>query len=157
MNLYFFHGKESGPHGSKYHSLTTLGDVISPDFQGMNIEERLEKAIEITADQKDLVVVGSSMGGLLAALLYDRHPERFAALILLAPALYGELAQGIERMPPADQFRVLHGGHDEIVPVEAVQNFCDRFDLPLTIVDDKHRLKNSHSEMLEMVRTFIEL
>ena len=156
MNLYFFHGKESGPHGSKYHSITTLGDVISPDFQDMDIEERLEKASDITADQKDMIVVGSSMGGLLAALLYDRHPERFAALILLAPALNWKEARRIKQMLPPDKVRVLHGTRDEIVPLEAVQQFCERFDLPLEVVDDEHRLKNSHAKILEMVGGFIE-
>ena len=155
MTLYFFHGKESTPQGSKYHSLTSLGPVKSPDFQNMDIHERLEKAERVTADEEEMVVVGSSMGGLLASLLYDRHPERFAALVLLAPALNWEVADKITEMPPPECVAVIHGRRDQIVPLEDVQQFCAKFDIDVEVVDDAHRLADSHDRILEVVRGFL--
>lgn len=64
--LYFFHGLESGPHGQKYHLLKNeFPELESPDFQGMDLEQRLVKAEELTRGQHGLVLVGSSFGGLL--------------------------------------------------------------------------------------------
>src|SRR5690554_2941694 len=75
--LYFFHGLESGPHGQKYHLLKNeFPELESPDFQGMDLDQRLAKAEEITRGHYGLVLVGSSFGGLLAARLYNLYPER---------------------------------------------------------------------------------
>ncbi len=66
--VYFFHGLESGPVGRKSARLDEHFEVESPDFRDMDIWERLEKAEKLTEDADDLVVVGSSYGGLLAAV-----------------------------------------------------------------------------------------
>lgn len=157
MKVYFFHGKESGPHGSKYHSLTTLGEVHSPDFQGMDIWERLEKAEAVTEGEEDLIVVGSSMGGLLASMLYSRHPERFRALVLMAPALHlPEAREVIDKMPEPENIAVFHGRDDEVVPLAPVMEFCARFDIPVEVVEDGHRLQHCHEFMLGAVSAFLK-
>lgn len=147
--IYFFHGLESAPHGTKYQRLNEHFEVTSPDFQGMDIWERLDKAERITEQMRDLVVVGSSYGGLLAALLYSRHPERFRSYVLMAPALYLEAAKHIERMP--DDAAVIHGLRDEVVPIDAVREMCARFGVDITEVDDGHRLHGSLDLMVEAV------
>lgn len=147
--IYFFHGLESGPHGSKYRRLCESFEVTSPDFQGMEIWRRLEKAEQLTREMTDLVVVGSSYGGLLAALLYSAHPERFKGYVLLAPALYGEPAEKIERMP--DNAVVIHGSLDDVVPLSAVQPVYDRFGVDVRVVEDGHRLSESHEAMVAAV------
>ena len=157
MKIYFFHGKESGPHGSKYQSLATLGEIHSPDFQGMDIWERLEKAVAVTEGEEDLIVVGSSMGGLLAAMLYARHPERFRALVLMAPALHlPEMDDVIDQMPPAEKVVVFHGRQDDVVPLDPVVEFCARFGVPVEVVEDGHRLQRCHELMLRAVADFMK-
>lgn len=151
--IFFFHGKESGPYGSKYRTLTKEFSVTSPDFQGMDIWERLAKAEFLTEGMEGAFLVGSSYGGLLAALLYDRHPERFSGYVLLAPAFYSEhedVFSTITRVPASAH--VIHGTEDEVVPLEEVEAFCKKAGLPLTVVKDKHRLKGSHTLILNCVR-----
>ena len=145
--LYFFHGLESGPHGAKYQLLREqYPHIESPDFQGMNLEQRIERATVLTTGQTNLTLVGSSFGGLLAARLYSLHPERIDNLLLLAPAVHTEEGDKVASMPNAAHVRVLHGYDDEVVPHDKVAAFCQRFDLPLTSVDDAHRLSNESSQ-----------
>lgn len=153
-SIYFFHGLESGPIGTKYLRLSEDFEVTSPDFQGMDIWERLEKAERETRGLSDLVVVGSSYGGLLAALLYSKHPERFRGYVLMAPALYREAADKVERMP--ENAVVIHGTHDEIVPIDPVRQKCAELGVEITEVDDNHRLHGSLDLMADAVREVLE-
>ncbi|RUO42923.1 alpha/beta hydrolase [Aliidiomarina taiwanensis] len=145
--LYFFHGLESGPHGAKYHLIREhYPELKSPDFQGMNLQQRLDAAAAITAGQSQLTLVGSSFGGLLAARLYALYPERIDNLLLLAPAVHTEEGDKVTRMPAAGQVRVLQGYDDDVVPYDKVAAFCQRFALPLTGVQDGHRLSSDSSQ-----------
>ncbi len=148
--VHFFHGRESTPHGTKYRRLSESLDVVSPDFQNMDIWERVEKAERLTEGMTDLVIVGSSYGGLLTALLYSRHPERFRGYVLMAPALHLDAAEQVEHMP--DNAVVIHGVNDEIVPVDAVREKCAQFGVEVTEVDDNHRLHESLVLMVEAVQ-----
>ncbi len=154
VEIYFFHGLESGPHGRKYHRLSEDFSVTSPDFQGMDIWERLEKAEALTEGMTDLVVVGSSFGGLLAALLYARHPERFRGYVLMAPALHHPDVPGeVDKMP--ERAVVIHAPADEVVPFEPVREFCESHGVEVRAVEDDHRLGESLEEMVEAVREVI--
>lgn len=151
--LLFFHGKESGPFGSKYHTLSEEFSVTSPDFQGMDIWERLDKADFLTEGMVGAFLVGSSYGGLLAALLYNRHPDRFSGYVLLAPAFYSSHADALSTITTVpDNAVVIHGSQDEIVPLHEVEEFCTGKGLPLVVVRDGHRLKESYVELLERVQ-----
>lgn len=151
--IYFLHGLESGPHGSKYQNLRKSNRVFSPSFQGMDIWERLEKIACETQSMRNLILVGSSYGGLLASLLYSRHPERVRGLVLMAPALYQEAAEQVERMP--SDAVVIHARQDEVVPIGPVREKCARHGIKIIEVDDNHRLQESHHLMLEGVRKFL--
>jgi pimeloyl-ACP methyl ester carboxylesterase len=156
--IYFFHGLESGPVGTKSLRLREdfgEDEVHTPDFEGiMDIERRLEEAERVTRGIDDMLVVGSSFGGLLSALLYSRYPERFHGYVLLAPALYHDVAQSIERMPSNSV--VIHGRHDEVVPIDAVRDFCEPYGVPFVEVDDGHRLHESLDRMVEWVERLRE-
>ena len=152
--ILFFHGLESKPMGTKSIRLSEHFRVKAPDFQGMDIWERLEKAEELTEDMSELVVVGSSYGGLLTALLFSRHPERFRNYVLMAPALYLDAAEEIERMP--DDAVVIHGTHDDVVPIESVRSFCEFYGLEIEEVDDDHRLHGSLDNMVAGVRRIFD-
>lgn len=152
--IFFFHGLESGPIGTKYLRLSEDFEVTSPDFRDMDIWERLEKAERETQGMSDLVVVGSSYGGLLAALLYSKHPERFRGYVLMAPALYRDAADRVERMP--ENAVVIHGIHDDVVPIDAVREKCAELGVVVTEVDDNHRLHAALDLMVEAVRKVLE-
>ena len=154
-SIYFFHGLEGGPVGAKSTRLDEDFDVIAPDCEGvMDIWERLEIVEEATEGEDDMVVVGSSFGGLLAALLYAEHPERFGGYVLMAPALYRDASDSIDAAPEASV--VVHGGRDEVVPAEPVRAFCQTHDVELIEVDDDHRLHDSFDTMIEATRRVLE-
>jgi predicted esterase len=152
--LYFFHGLESGPIGTKSLRLEEEFEVEAPDFEGMmEIEDRLEKAERLTEGERDLVIVGSSFGGLLAALLYTRHPERISNYVLMAPALSRDTAGDVDKMPEGAV--VIHGRHDDIVPMTVVREFCEEYDVNFIEVDDGHRLHSALDLMVESVREML--
>jgi alpha-beta hydrolase superfamily lysophospholipase len=151
--IIFLHGQESGPFGSKYHSLVQAfpEQVLSPDFSGQTLEQRFATAQNyIETLSAPLFLVGSSLGGLLAVLLADALPKRFEGLLLLAPALH---------LPEADQAyknpshcTVLAALKDEIIPANAIQNWCQQRAVHLHWADDDHRLSQSHARIIALLR-----
>ncbi len=149
MKILFLHGLESGPHGSKYQALKKVfGDVLAPDCSGVQDEKERLHIIqqEIKNSEEPFLVVGSSMGGLMALLLQKENPLHIAGMVLCAPAIHRPAATdlNLNDLPPTI---VIHGTQDDIVPVEASQPFGDR----LITVDDDHRLANSMEEILRAV------
>jgi len=141
MQLLFLHGLESGPYGAKYQALSAaFGEVISPDCSG--ISDPLQRLRIILSDlqgcEGPFLVVGSSMGGLLALLLQQAAPERVAGMLLCAPALHRPAAQGLsaEKLPPT---LIIHGTQDQVVPISVSRQFGTE----LIEVNDDHSLKNS--------------
>lgn len=149
--MLFFHGLESGPHGSKYRELSqAFGDVEAPDFRGLSLSERFALAEKVTRGRTGLVVVGSSFGGLVTALLANVLPERFAGYVLCAPAFDRIEAAQIMRVP--GRAMVVHGETDAVVPLRKSIEFCNQFSVPLIQTPDDHRLKGSVPEILNAVR-----
>ena len=149
MKILFLHGLESGPHGSKYQALSWMfGDVLAPDCSGIKDElQRLhviQQALE--TEKEPVIVVGSSMGGLMALLLHQASPEKVAGMVLCAPAIHRPAAKNLDfkKLPPTT---VIHGKADTVVPFSCSAVFGER----LIAVDDDHRLSNSISEILRAV------
>ena len=159
LRLAFLHGLESGPHGSKYQTLCTLGlgEVIAPNCQGvLDVGERLRLVEAALADQPRVVLVGSSFGGLVALLYAAAHPAQVAGLMLCAPAVHLPELLALHGLPPkgpppAIPVRVLHGSLDDVVPIGPVQKYSQDQGFVLIVVDDDHRLALSHAKMSELV------
>lgn len=159
MKVVFFHGLEGGPHGSKYRTLVAhFPEVMAPDCTGIrDVEERVALCLAHlrALGEPAAILVGSSLGGLVAALIASRHPELVAGLVLLAPAVHLTEAEEIE------EFRciayVLHGRDDEIVPLSKVRDFCERLKTPFHMVTmaDGHRLKGSHKTIVTLTHSAI--
>jgi hypothetical protein len=47
---------------------------------------------------------------------------------------------------------VLHGSQDTVVPLAPLQAYCAAHNLELRVVDDGHRLADSHAELAALVR-----
>jgi pimeloyl-ACP methyl ester carboxylesterase len=104
----YLHGFASGPSSSKAQyfrrvlekagARVEVLDLASGDFEHLTITGQLE-VLELAARAETSALIGSSMGGYLAALYAARHPE-VERLVLLAPAF--RLAQRWrERLGPA--------------------------------------------------------
>ena len=95
MNLIYLHGFASGPKSTKAEFFlkqlliqdknVLIPDLNCPDFEHTTLSSQMELVENFLAPAQATVLIGSSMGGLLATLLAMKH-EQIKALILLAPA-----------------------------------------------------------------------
>jgi pimeloyl-ACP methyl ester carboxylesterase len=92
--LAYFHGFASGPASTKAQyvrsRLAELGHELvipdlAPDFTRQTVTSQLAIAEHLLGSEP-AILMGSSLGGYLAALVAARRPERVRALVLLAPA-----------------------------------------------------------------------
>jgi hypothetical protein len=94
MNLIYLHGFASGPQSSKAQFFrrrfeeigvsVQIPDLAEGNFERLTLGGQL-RVIEKLAAGDDVRLMGSSMGGYLAALYAARHPE-VRRIVLLAPA-----------------------------------------------------------------------
>jgi pimeloyl-ACP methyl ester carboxylesterase len=87
-------------------------------------------------------LIGSSLGGLMAALFTCQHPAQVRKLVLLAPAL---ILPEFSTEPPAPvdvPTVVYHGSRDNVVPLEPTRRLAEQVfrKLVFHVVDDEHRL-----------------
>ncbi len=101
MQYWYFHGFASGPTSQKavffQQQMQALGltlhlpDLNLEDFSQISLSRQLAfLGQQLQAVEEPLTLIGSSLGGLLAAL-YAERDQRVAQLVLLAPAF--EFAQ----------------------------------------------------------------
>jgi len=123
LRVVYLHGFASSPASRKAHffreQLQQLGFVVTApdlaqgDFERLTISAQL-KVIDRAANHNPIILIGSSLGGYLAALYAARHPE-VDRLVLLAPAFdfhrLWTTQLGPERLAAwkeADVIRVFH-------------------------------------------------
>jgi alpha-beta hydrolase superfamily lysophospholipase len=156
----FSHGKESGPWGAK---ITAMAEVIrdlqvgveSVDYRGLDDPaRRVEKLLAEGREFKGpIVLVGSSLGGHVAATAASRLDT--AALFLLAPAFY---MPGFEKYTPQDvtvPTAIVHGWHDDVVPVENSIRWARERRATLHILDSNHRLEDQIGAICILLRNFL--
>jgi len=157
----FSHGQESGPWGTKIRAMAELVKglgcaVESIDYQGIaDPTERVEKCVRECANIDDrLILVGSSMGGHVATAAAERVGA--AGLFVLAPAYYMEGYEALTPPPPDLPICIVHGWHDDIVPVDNSIRYARDCSATLHIVDGDHRLTDNIDASNEYLRHFIE-
>ena len=157
----FSHGQESGPWGTKIRAMADMVRGLgfaadSIDYQGIaDPAERVEKLLQSCADIDDaLVLVGSSMGGHVAAAAAGELQA--AGLFVLAPAFYLPGYEELTPVPPEMPICIVHGWHDDIVPVENSVRFAQTCAATLHVVDGDHRLTSNIDEINYYLKYFIE-
>ena len=156
----FSHGRESGPWGSK---ITAMAAVVLPlgwaaesvDYRGLDDpSERVRKLLVAGKEfQNPLVLVGSSMGGHVAASAASQLGAR--GLFLLAPAFY---MAGYEEYTPQDvacPTAIVHGWHDDIVPVENSIRWAREHQAALHLFNSDHRLEDQIEAICLLLRAFL--
>ncbi len=139
--LVFIHGLESTAQGTK-------GQFFCKNFPQMIIENytgdfaaRMRKLRRLLDGKTDLIIVGSSYGGLMAVQYAIENEHRMKKLVLLAPAL--NLS---DFTPPSRVLNVpvvlYHGSYDDIVDPEKVKDIASRYFTALEyhLVPDDHVL-----------------
>ena len=145
MGIIFIHGLLSSGQGFKGNLLRErLPGILTPDFNGP-LEERMAGLAAILAGRTGWTLIGSSFGGLMAALFTCQHPQQVNRLILLAPALiWPDFAQVLP--PPVSVPTVIyHGSRDTVIPLELVRPLAEQVFHNLTFhaVDDDHGLEKT--------------
>ena len=146
-HVVFSHGQESGPWGRKITALAEVArsegyEAHSVDYRGIEAPRaRVAKLVDFCKELAgDLVLVGSSMGGYVAAASASLLHAR--GVFLLAPALYleglPELRAGSLDCPAA----VVHGWRDEVVPYAHSVQFAQSYLAALHLLDSDHLLHN---------------
>ncbi|MBE9547579.1 MAG: alpha/beta hydrolase [Proteobacteria bacterium] len=141
----FIHGLESSSQGTKGIFFSErYPDMIIEDYKG-SLEERMEKLNEILSDKTDLILVGSSFGGLMAAMYACDNEDKVKKLILLAPALDLEEFKPYLKKKIDIPVIIYHGRNDDVVPVAPVQKIAGEVftDITYNIVNDDHPLRET--------------
>jgi alpha/beta superfamily hydrolase len=156
----FSHGKESGPWGSKITAMAEVVRalqfaVVSVDYRGIDDPlARVDKLVRTLAPlSAPPVLVGSSMGGYVSAAAVSQVRAR--AVFLLAPAFY---MPGFEQYTPQDvpvPTAIVHGWHDDIVPVENSVRWAREHRATLHVLDSNHRLEDQIDVICILLRDFL--
>jgi pimeloyl-ACP methyl ester carboxylesterase len=145
----FIHGLESTSQGTKgVFFRERYPGMILENFSG-SFTQRMEKLEGLMAGKNNLILVGSSYGGLMAAVFACLHQERVRKLILLAPALHLEpYKQCLSKKLPIP-VAIYHGLQDDVVPIAAVQAIAGSTfeNLAFNAVDDDHSLHNTFATL----------
>lgn len=145
----FIHGLESTSQGTKgVYFRERYPEMIIGDYTG-SLAGRLEKLADDLAGKDSLILVGSSYGGLMAAIYACRHQEKVRRLILLAPAINLEEFKPYAGQVLAIPVHLYHGRQDDVVPPAEVRTVAERIfkDLNYCLVEDDHSLHETFPKM----------
>ncbi|MCX6671570.1 MAG: alpha/beta fold hydrolase [Euryarchaeota archaeon] len=165
--LYYIHGYQSSPTGEKAILLKEELQVIPITYQesppqDLVISKCLSRISEAIAHDQQVILIGSSLGGFLAASTALTHPT-VKQLILLNPAIIPpeQDLTTIKDMPLRilqdmrdprlfqEKIRaaitILRGTLDDVVPDEWILRFAQTQDATIQLYTDDHRFsKNLH-------------
>ena len=135
----FIHGLEGSSQGTKSRYLRQLfPDLITPDFRGP-LDGRMAQLEALAESRPNLVLIGSSRGGLMAAIYTCQHPDQMHQLVLLAPALANDAFVPFHDCCVEVPTHVYHGTEDDVVPIEPVRAVARKVFNQLTfeaVIDD---------------------
>ncbi len=145
----FVHGLESSSQGSKASWFRGhFPEMIIPNFRGA-LSERLESLDAVLAGCDDLIMIGSSFGGLMATIFALEKAERVRRLILLAPALnFPDFAKYHGRVTTVPA-RLYIGSKDTVCPPTIVVPVASEVftDLIVDETDDDHLLRKTFNNI----------
>ncbi|MBE0585558.1 MAG: alpha/beta fold hydrolase [Desulfofustis sp.] len=148
MKRLFLHGLDSSGFGTKgRYFAEKFPDMLRPDFTG-SLAERMARLHAIIADLTELVIVGSSFGGLMATCLAKERKADIKRLVLLAPALSFK-----EYQPPPVKLTteaiLIVGRRDTVTPPDIVIPAAESTfaSLHTSVVDDDHLLHRTFQDL----------
>ena len=157
-SLVFIHGLESTSRGTKAQYFRRLfPKMIIKDYTG-DFPTRMKKLRSLLEGKNNLILVGSSYGGLMAAHYAVENEDRVKKLILIAPALTLEGFENAVSRPLNMPVVIYHGRQDDVVDPPAVKAIAEKSFRRLThhLVDDDHPLNRvfpqiNWTELLEQI------
>lgn len=160
FTVIFAHGRESGPWGTKIRALAKVAEklgcrVISrDDSDNRDPELRVARLIdEVKSIEGPVVLVGSSMGGYVAAVA--SQVVRPVGLFLMAPAfgLPGYVNQA--PIPISRELTVVYGWDDDVVSIEPVLAFAKKHQAMMHLVPAGHALLEQVNCLTQIFEPFL--
>ncbi len=139
----FIHGLEGSSQGVKATLLRErYPHMLIPDFRG-TLHDRMQSLESfLTGDEQQWLMIGSSFGGLMAALFAGQYPHRVRKLVLFAPALI--FPDFVWTRPESIDVPcvIFHGRDDELIPLPVTRQIAEETftQLDFRVVEDKHGL-----------------
>ena len=140
--LVFVHGLESTGQGAKgQYFQKNFPEMIVEDYPG-DFAKRMERLNDILDSKNNLILVGSSFGGLMVAQYAVDNESRITRLILLAPALNLPEFRPKAQKPFHAPVIIYHGSNDNIVDPHSVKRIAKKAfsQMEYHLVDDDHSL-----------------
>lgn len=145
----FIHGQESSSQGTKgLFFRDHFPEMIIPDFVG-DVQSRMSKLNEILLGKRGIIMTGSSLGGMMAAIYTFKNKDSIKKLILLAPALnLHEFTPYLSKTLSLPVY-IFHGKEDELIPAQLIQDIAIKVftNLTFTMLDDDHRLSRTFTSI----------
>lgn len=138
----FIHGLESNNQGTKaIYFREKFPGMLTPNFHGP-LDERMARLREILSGQNEILLVGSSFGGLMASIFAMENEPSVRRLILLAPAINLMEFTSYRQRKIVTPVHITHGREDEVIPISDVEEVAKQVFSNLTFnpVDDDHYL-----------------
>jgi len=175
--LYFIHGYQSTPNGEKATLFKESLHASPINYQDTSPEEIrishcLEKISREIKNDPSVTLIGSSLGGFLAASTALNHPN-VTRLILLNPAtippetdletiegmplriLQEMINPGLFSQKITAQITILRGTQDTVVPDRWVFRFAQAQNATIQFFDDDHRFSKNLSRLPEIVSALL--
>lgn len=145
----FIHGLESNNQGTKaVYFRKNFPGMLTPNFPGP-LDERMEKLQTVLSGQSEILLVGSSFGGLMASIFAMENEPRVKRLILLAPAINLMEFSAYRDRQIQTPVHIYHGRQDEVISLEGVREVALQVfsDLSFHAVDDDHYLHKTFEKI----------
>ena len=129
--------------------------MVSLDDQGVDDPQQRVRHLLAEAGNLDdtLILVGSSMGGYVAAVASTTLAPR--GLFLMAPAIGLPGYDEPEPQPVAEEMQIVHGWDDEMVLCEPVLEFARKYACPFNLLPDSHNLQLRIDQIEELFACFL--
>lgn len=162
MKIYFSHGKESGPWGSKIKSLAKIAQQLGYSVDSIDYSDitdpdaRVERLVNIVKDEEDdFLLVGSSMGGYVSLVAAEQVNAK--GIFLLAPALFMPGYKKQSYTANTNKIEIVHGWSDDIIPPENSIKFAKGRNCSLHLISGDHRLNSSLPVVEKLFVQFLSL
>lgn len=176
--LYYLHGYQSSPSGQKAVLFQETVHAIPISYreglpEDLVISECLSRIHQVIKNDHQVVLIGSSLGGFLAASTALRH-QNVRQLILLNPAvippevdlytIQGMPLRILKEMSDPRLFQeritaaitILRGTQDDVVPEFWIQRFAEAQKATLQCYDDDHRFSNTLHNLPRIIFELLE-
>ena len=160
MKVYFSHGKESGPWGTKIKRLAVIAETMDCAVESIDYTDtkdpdlRVERLLEVLAEEEaPFVLVGSSMGGYVS--LVASETINAEAVFLMAPALYMPGYELREYNSRCSHIEIVHGWSDDVIPPEHSIRYAKEADCALHLISGDHALNGSLEAVADLFQQFL--